>query len=444
MKSEELTHIFSQVFPDAGRCAACRVPGRVNLIGEHLDYNGLPVFPIATAQGITCLFAPVPGNEVLLRNLDPKYAPRQFHNVRGIPAGESGDWSNYCRAAIAGLNRLLTPPSLPGMALLFNSDLPVASGLSSSSSLVVATALAYLRVLGVALDTDISRLKLAQILAEAEQYVGTRGGGMDQAVILNAIAGHAAKIDFFPLRIEHVPLPEDIAIFVCDSGVRAEKSGTARARYNAGPLLCRVICALIERQLREEIDEDFVLPRLGDFFYGPLCLTQREAGELASRAIPAPLMTLQMIAGRLQLGEDEVRSRYLQDLPAPPEGFPLQARLRHVFSEFRRVEQFRDALLDGALVRAGQLMYESHQSCAEDYGISVPGLDALVEAARGAGALGARLTGAGFGGSTVNWVGAEAVRTYMEKMSFWCSSNGLNPDASLCRMRASEGAVYLV
>jgi N-acetylgalactosamine kinase len=236
---------------------------------------------------------------------------------------------------------------------------------------------------------------------------------MDQTVILNATGGSACKIDFFPLRVEHAPVPRDHAIVVCDSMVKVEKSGAALARFNLGPALCHLACALVERHVQEQIDEEVELERLGDLWFGPLCLTYREAEAMCREAIAAPRMTLAEVAARLGLGEAEVRGRWLGDLPIPDEGMPLQARLRHQYTEFRRVETARDALQAGDAATFGDLMNASHASCAADFGISSPELDALVEAARASGALGARLTGAGFGGATVNLVPAGEVEAFV-------------------------------
>lgn len=273
--------------------------------------------------------------------------------------------------------------------------------------------LAYLAANDLTLDRDLDRLRLAEALAEAEHYVGTRGGGMDQAAILAGGAAQACKIDFFPLRVERVPLPPDHVIIVCDSTIKVEKGGAMRARYNEGPRLCALLCAIVEKQLQSEIDEDVELDRLGDLFYGPLCLTLREAEALCKHALTSERMTLAEIALRLGMTPDKVRAKWLGDLPEPYGGYSLEARLRHQFSEYQRVERARDALLAGDAEELGRLMNASHQSCAHDYGISCPELDRLVEVAREAGALGARLTGAGFGGATVNLVPAAKADAFM-------------------------------
>jgi len=281
-----LTEKFRAEFAGAGEPRRFRAPGRVNLIGEHTDYNGLPVLPMTIAQEIRIVAAPRGDGRMLLRNTNPDFPPAEFANGDTLSPSAPGSWDNYAKAAVAGINKALAPRTRPGLCLLADADLPNGTGLSSSSALVVSCALAYLDALGLALEQDVPRLKLAAILAEAEHFVGTRGGGMDQAVILAGAGGRACKIDFFPLRVETVPLPDDCEVVVCDSMVKAQKSGAARLLYNMNPRLCHLGCALVQVQLTEEFGEEVKVERLGDLWYGPLCLTTREAEALFARAVP--------------------------------------------------------------------------------------------------------------------------------------------------------------
>lgn len=440
-----MTELFRGAFPEAGEPFVCRAPGRVNLIGEHMDYNGLPVLPMAIRQEIRIAFAGRPEPEVTMKNVSDRFPTAAFQNGPGITPSAQGAWENYCKAAIHGINNHFEVTKFQGMDLLVWSDLPMAAGLSSSSALVVACALAYLAVLDIQLGKDISRKELADLLARAEHFVGTRGGGMDQTCILNNEEGHACKIDFFPLRVEPAPLPDDCAIVVCDSMVKVEKSGAGLMRFNAGPRLCALACALVERQAKEEFGEEIELARLGDLWLGPLCLLHGEGRELCMRALPEERVTLQDAAARLGLTVAQVRERYIADTPEPEGGFPLQARLRHQITEYRRVETARDALLAGASEEFGQLMNASHGSCAHDFGISSPELDKLVECARTAGALGARLTGAGFGGATVNLVPKAQVPAFIDAMtaSYYRGFKGHTGPAPIFVAEASAGAGYL-
>lgn len=413
MEVAALREQFKAHYPESGEPSICRVPGRTNLIGEHTDYNGLPVLPMTVDREIRLAFASRNDGLIRLRDTDTIFTPAEFKNAGKIAPSPPGSWENYSKAAVHGLNDFLKLAPDKGMDILVTSDLPIAAGLASSSALVVACSLAYLAANGLTLDRDLDRLRLAELLAEAEHYVGTRGGGMDQAAILAGGGAQACKINFFPLRVERVPLLPEHVIVVCDSTIKVEKGGAMRARYNEGPRLCALLCAILEKQLQTEIDEDIELDRLGDLFYGPLCLTFREAEDLCKRAVTSERMALSEIGLRLGMAPGKVRTEWLGDLPEPYGGYPLQARLRHQLTECQRVERARDALLAGDAEELGRLMNASHQSCAHDYGISCPELDRLVEVAREAGALGARLTGAGFGGATVNLVPAAKAKSFL-------------------------------
>ena len=303
------------------------------------------------------------------------------------------------------------------MDIWVESTLPDAAGLSSSSALVVATALAYLDRLGLRLDRDIARLDLATVLAHAERGTGIAGGAMDQTVVLTGDEAHAIKIDFCPLRIEPVPLLDGCRFVVCDSLVKAEKTGAARDRYNEGPATCALARALVERSLQDEWDPEIEVRDLGDLWLGPLCLTHEEVSEVFDKALPRGRVSIGEAARRARYGIEDVRALCPKDVADPAGGFRLHAMARHVRTEFRRVELMRDALIDGDAGGAGALMTESHHSCAGDYGVSCPELDALVDKALKAGALGARMTGAGFGGCAISLVPEDMIGNFVNRMN---------------------------
>ena len=173
-------------------------PGRVNLIGEHTDYNGLPVLPIAIDRDVRIEFAVTDAPVVRLDSSVARFDPFAFQLKRPIEAAAQGDWSNYVRAAARGLMEHGVPLER-GIEGTVTGDVPIASGLSSSSALVVAAALALLKANGVAVGQGtgpdapaaLSRLELAALMARAERFVGLEGGGMDQAACLHGVAGHA-------------------------------------------------------------------------------------------------------------------------------------------------------------------------------------------------------------------------------------------------------------
>lgn len=416
MHKGQLLAEFASLFPDAPSPACCRAPGRINLIGEHTDYNGSPVLPMTIDRDITLAYAPRNEATIHAANANAAFPSAEFTNAAHIRPSQEGHWINYCKAAVQGLNQHFNTTEFPGMDFLVQATLPNAAGLSSSSALVVACALAYLDVLGLSLGQDISRLELAEVLAASERYAGTQSGGMDQAIILLGGDSCALKIDFFPLRCEEAPLPPGYRIVACNSLVKAEKSGDARHRYNEGPLTCQLIRAIIEKRLKEDLGKDLELERLGHLWTGGLCMTHKEVAGLFEATFTRETMTLAEVAHELDMNVDTLRARWFHDFKEPAGGLRLKTMARHQRTEYERVESARDALLDGNAEEFGQLMIQSHESCAKDYGVSCPELDKLVEVALEAGATGARLTGAGFGGCTVNLVPEEALEEFQRKV----------------------------
>jgi len=332
-----------------------RAPGRVNLIGEHIDYAGLPVFPMALQREVRIAFRPRADGLIVAATTDPGYLPCQFEVGRAIEPFEGGDWGNYLKAAAQGMARAFEIEL--GFDALVDSTVPVAAGLSSSAALVIATALAV----SAANDLAPDPIELAELMAEAEQYVGTRGGGMDQAISIGGRAGCAARVDFSPLRIHPVPVPDGWSFVVAHSLVEAHKSGGAREGYN-----------------RRRAETEAALERV--------------------------ILQLGLPAGQLHSYRDLLERVTGPEALAVAEGClegDLLKRFRHVVTEGARVVRAEAAMRGGSLAGFGQLMNGSHRSLAEDYEVSVPELDELVELAREAGAVGARLTGAGMGGCIV-------------------------------------------
>lgn len=313
-------------------------PGRVNLIGEHTDYNGLPVLPMAIDRRVWVAAGPLAAPVLRIRSVDPGRYPGEEVALEQLQQrARRGFWTDYVVAAAR------RRPPTRGVELLVAGDIPSQAGLSSSSALVVACMLA--------LGPDGDRTALAEDARRAECYVGTLSGGMDQAICLLATPGHALRIDFRPLRAQRVKLPPEFGVVVAHSGVHAAKAGAARAGYNA-----RVRqCAMAARQLGAA-----------------------DGGLLAD--VPGP--DRQRRAARLA---DPVLAR----------------RARFVFAEAGRVEAAVDALRAVDLPTLGDLFNASHAGLRDDYEVSHPAVDALVRRALSSGAAGARIVGAGFGGCIV-------------------------------------------
>jgi N-acetylgalactosamine kinase len=413
---EQLIKRFMQTYAGQTPEICVMAPGRVNLIGEHTDYNGLPVMPMAISRGIRVVLAARHDGLIRVANAQAEFGTREFTICKSIPAYETGDWGNYIKSGVQGVVDAQTSShaSLVGFDAIIASDLPMAAGLSSSSALVVASALALM----AANQIPIERTRLAESMATAERYVGTMGGGMDQAVILLAQTGAALKIDFYPVRTQAVVLPVGYSIVICNSMVVAPKTETARLNYNRRPLECHLATALLAHRLGALRGTEVNAERMADLFRycdAQQLLTEASAyfgGQPWSRDQAASElgMTLMQLEQRFFLMRDG------HVLPESVDGMPLMQRVRHVLTEGARVEASLVALKEGNAAAFGQYMNESHTSCRDLYGISCPELEQLVDAARTAGAVGARLTGAGFGGCTVNLVPDHQVPEFKEQV----------------------------
>lgn len=351
---QRLTSAFRARFGNLDGTCLARAPGRVNLIGEHTDYNGLAVFPMALDREVGIAFRPRRDAHITLTNLEDRFGSVSFDAGSDIQPDTAGSWGNYPRAAAQALWR--ETGALSGIEGVVGSTVPVAAGLSSSSALVVANAKALLHANGRTVEPG----RLMDLLAAGERYVGLHGGGMDQAISLGGLAGHAVRIDFRPIRLTPVPIPPGWQFIVASTGVEAAKAAGAREAYNARVRECREALA-----------------------------------GFASRFLPAAAPTdFAELLRRIEPEEALARASSVLS------GVPL-LRFRHVVSEGQRVNQAQVAMMQDDLPAFGALMRGSHLSLRDDYEVSSPELDRLVEVAEGAGAAGARLTGAGFGGCIV-------------------------------------------
>ncbi len=369
-----------------------RVPGRVNIIGEHTDYNHLPVLPMAIDRHLELLASPRRDNQWILENLNPDYSRREFSISKTIPPFNPGDWGNYVKAAAQSLASATQSQAhevvdLPGMNCLINSSIPAAAGLSSSTALVIGVSLAYLALNNQSID----RKRLALQLADAERYVGTRGGSMDHLALLCSTSQHALYIHFSPLELEPIPWNLDCVIILANSRVEAAKSARIRQLYNlrvaeshlATRIVAKITHTTLNRlgQLREiSRDPHRHLALLDDFPDGDL-----------------DLGTLSHI---FDTSEDHLRANLLREfqIESIPPVFRLKRRLDYLLYEWLRVETAVDSIKKGDIDSLGALLYQAHEGMKHDYEVTHPNVDRLVEIAHSCGVKGARVTGAGFGG----------------------------------------------
>ena len=327
-----------------------RAPGRVNLIGEHTDYNEGFVLPVALDMYCEVRSAPRTDDKLRATAVDLGGAEAVWMVDEIAQVKPRGDWSDYVAGVAAQLAK--RGYAVRPLDLEIRSTVPIGAGLSSSAALEVAVALA----LSPQQEAEIAGEELARICQQAEvELVGLQCGIMDQLASVFGRRGHALLVDCRSLERRLVPLPADVEIVVVDSGV---KHALATSAYNERRLECDRAAAAIRRPLRDVSVEQW--PQV--------------QGALAP---------------------------------------PLRGRARHIVHENQRVLDFVEAASRGDLARLGLLMAQSHASLSSDYEVSCPELDYLVErAADMPGVVGARMTGGGFGGCTVNLVEPDAVEAF--------------------------------
>ncbi|GMR56018.1 hypothetical protein PMAYCL1PPCAC_26213 [Pristionchus mayeri] len=363
-------------------------PGRVNLIGEHIDYHGYSVLPMALEVKTTLLIAPLETPEIRFENVNESFVP----HTEAIPSNwdkqTKPQWFHYLLAGWAEMISDLKATQ-KGFAVLMDSSVPPSAGLSSSSSLVCASALATLTV-----ETDgkpwsvMDKVKLAELCMHAEQRIGTAGGGMDQASECLSKKGSALHISFNPLRTESVSLPADCMFVVADS--KEMKNKAASNEYNTRVVEGRLSTIMLAKSLGLENWKQM----------RRLIHVQDESGlsleELIEKCNVLP-EHLSAAEAKAVMEDQDVFTADTRDNSS----FTIRSRALHVYSEAHRVDLFKQACRANNISEMARLMNESHESCSKAHECSSPKLDELVTALRAEGALGARLTGAGWGGCAV-------------------------------------------
>lgn len=417
---DKAVELFRQKF---GKAATLLVsaPGRVNLIGEHTDYNLLPVLPMPLEQKVRLAIAPNGAQVVRLVNDEECFETAEVDISQPIDTCP-GHWSNYCRAALQevccrhGYN-------LAGFDAVVSADLPAAAGLSSSSALVIATCLAFLAVN----EIEWTQEELAERMRLAERFVGTAGGGMDQAVIALGRPNAALLIEFDPLQAAEVPVPEGLQVFVINSGQKAEKTGAARFGYNRRALECNLAVELLKRA-HGEIAEAGQWQSLRDVYRYCADSGTEWSALLLDTLSPEPQPWREI---EKKLGADnfkEICATYKLDTTQITEWLPdglfeIYARAAHVLGEADRVYRFAEAFRLGNLTAIFENARASHASCRDLYHISTPQIEELVALAETCGAGAARITGAGFGGCIVAFVESAKVAEFQRAIL----TSGLKP-----------------
>ena len=318
---------------EPGPARTWRAPGRVNLIGDHTDYQDGLCLPMAIDRECRVTVTPIGGDSVRARSAELPGTVAVTVDGRADPTAVEPHWGRFVAGAVAAFGA--RGARLQPCDLEITSTVPAGSGLSSSSALTVALVVAFADRAGL----DLDRTGLARVALDAEvRATGVPGGLMDQMAALHAVPGNVLLLDCRTLAVEPIPLPRSLGVVVVHSG-------------------------------RER--------------------------TLADSAYAARRAEVEAVATRL--GVATLRDATVQQVRADP-------RARHVVTENARVLAFADALRAGATADLGPLMLESHASLRDDFGVSTPELDRAVDLLMANGALGARLTGAGFGGCVVGLV----------------------------------------
>jgi galactokinase len=379
MTTVELALHFEQAF--GAHPSISSAPGRVNLIGEHTDYNDGFVLPCAISFRTHVAVHAREDNKLTMCSGE---FPGQFEfDVNALPAGHQGIWCDYPVGVAVALRDNGFP--LPGANVMVQGEVPVGAGLSSSAALEVASALAFLGLSGGILPLP----QIAQLCQRAEnEFVGARVGIMDQFVACLGKAGHALILDCRSLAYEFVPIPAGISIVICNTMVRHKLAG---GEYNVR---------------RAECEE------------GVRLLAKRIPGITALRDVSVAQL-----------------EKYGTELPEK-----IYQRCEHVVWENQRVLASSKALASGDLIAVGECMAASHRSLRDLYQVSCFELDLMVESAQGLpGFFGGRMTGGGFGGCTVNLVNTPDAAAFAERIaSRYQESTGIHPDVFVSV--ASDGA----
>ena len=374
---------FAEIF-GGEPAAVVRAPGRVNLIGEHTDYNDGYVLPVAIDRSVLVAAAPRDDRQVVIHALD--FGESVAFSLDDIEYDQVNPWSNYQRGVAYFLEE--RGIELPGLNAVVGGDVPIGSGLSSSAAVEVSMAYTWQVLAGF----NLSRVELALLCQRAEnEFVGINCGIMDQFISALGQRDHALLIDCRSLRHQPVPLPPEAAVVVADT---MKRRGLVDSEYNT---------------------------------------RRQECGE--------GVRILQRYLPQVQALRDVSTDQFVEYKEQLPE--KVRRRCRHIIYENERVLKGVAALQADDLDAFGRLMNESHASLRDDYEVSCLELDIMAEAAwKVDGVYGSRMTGAGFGGCTVSLMAEEALDDFRGQVAAtYEEATGTVPQIYVCR--AEDGVSKL-
>lgn len=430
-----------------------RAPGRVNIIGEHIDYALFGVLPAAIENELAIAIRVTPDSNGLVKvaNTDAKYTSAEFTATRN-GTGEwdlaidpkALRWESYVKAGYLGVLEKFFPTGSNdaplGMQAMFTSNIPAGSGVSSSAALIVASTLAFLVVNGKLASVTKGDLVGMSILNEKK--VGVHSGGMDQSASILSSPGNVLYIPFYPdLQPSPIPLPSSSdapsAFVIANSLTVSNKAETGKSRYNlrvvetlAGArVLSRVLG--INYGLEERLTYRQVLHKWiekqgkedNEKYLKDAITTLLDSGSLDKlKGKSQDGVLLEEMIEMCGMNKEDFQKVFLSWVEVEATHFQLYRRAMHVFTEARRVLQFRDLCSSTdasgatALQELGKLMDESQKSCSQLFECSCPELNELTALAKTHGAYGSRLTGAGWGGCTVSLVKEKDVPAFLANL----------------------------
>ena len=488
----ELVEKFAKKFGPDRSMLLCRAPGRINLMGRHVDHRGGFVNVMAISRDVLLATAPREDDTITLANLNEKlFPPRQFsisELVRGFSwadwmeflgsrAAQSviqsapGDWSHYARAPLLRMEHEIRGVHLKGMDCLVSGNIPMGAGLSSSSALVVAFAEAAVTLNGL----SVGMRDFIDLCGEGEWFVGSRGGSADHAAIRTSKAGAISRVGFFPFNLAgQVPFPQNMRVVIAHSGAQAIKSAGARDIYNQRVASYEIAQMLLKRVWPAAAS----IEHLRDLAPGHLGVRPGEIYRALKR-LPGNVSRAQL--RKLLDGDDSERLEQLFATHANVGSYDLRGVALYGISECLRSEQFAEAISAGDYERVASFMRASHDGdrlYRQDshgkekkfvvrtdngylerlavtnadlavqpgrYACSTSALDQLVDISNSVdGVVGSQLAGAGLGGCMMILVRADALDNLMRQLKKrFYRPQKMKFDAHVCTPAAGAGVLEI-
>ncbi|KAL1411058.1 galactokinase [Vanrija albida] len=463
-----------------------RAPGRVNILGEHIDYSLFPVLPAAIEQDIIIALRPREGPTVRLANVDPRFPPAEFE-LRRTETGWDADfdgsasyWGNYAKAAILECLARFFPPGSKdpvGLDLLMSGTVPPGAGLSSSAAFVVSSVIMFLAANG--LTDGKSKGDVVEMAIASEHRLGLRTGGMDQSASALCLKNSLLHLAFHPnLDPTPLPLPEGLAVVITNSLAPHSLADSAPERYNLRVVEVLVASRLLlhawgidDKRIKASGEDGRIwLKEALDLWQKKEGVSDHELFEKALAALPDVLgkngrdiegWTKDEMIAASGMSPEAFTETYLNFIPVRAERFHLYKRAYHTFAESLRVSLFksrceevaRDPISNPAddprAWELGALLNGSHDSLRDLFEATVPEVEELRDLCNKHGALGARQTGGGWGGAVISLLPVQDVPAFLDtiKKSYPPFAN-LSPkeleDAAFATLPGVGAGVYQV